>query len=163
MSLTITHPVWTTATSSPAKVAMATVQAIMISGRYRTESLCSKWKPQSSGYCLLSPACSSSVEDLEHILCNCIALNPTRDKLISFSLNYCAKSPNHIAALITKFLLVPNPEFCQFLLDCSTMPEVIKSCDVFGRDILIELFNVTRTWVYTLHKERLRKLGRWRH
>ena len=163
MSLTKTHPIWTTATSSPAKVAMATVQAVMISGRYRTESLCSKWKPQSSGCCLLSQDCSSSVEDLEHILRHCTALDPTRAKLTTFSLKYCDKTPNHVASLITKFLIDPNPEFCQFLLDCSTIPEVIKTCDVFGRSVLNELFNVTRTWVYTLHKDRLRKLGRWRH
>ena len=37
MSLTAPHPLWWTAGSSPSKVAMATtIQAQMISGRYRT-------------------------------------------------------------------------------------------------------------------------------
>ena len=37
MSLTSPHPVWWTAGSSPAKIAMATVQSWMISGRYITQ------------------------------------------------------------------------------------------------------------------------------
>ena len=41
MSLTSSHPMFTTAGSSPAKVAMALVQSVMLSGRYRTEGLCS--------------------------------------------------------------------------------------------------------------------------
>ena len=62
---------------------------------------------------------------------------------------------NHIAAPIKKFLIVPNPEFCQFLLDSSAMPEVIKTCDTFGLDVIIQLFNITRSWVYIHHTERL--------
>ena len=37
MSLTEPHPLWTSAGSSPAKIAMATVQAQMLSGKYRTQ------------------------------------------------------------------------------------------------------------------------------
>ena len=40
MYLTTPHPLWTTAGASPSKIAMATVQARMISGKYPTQVLC---------------------------------------------------------------------------------------------------------------------------
>ena len=80
------HDLWTTAGSSPARVAMATVQAQMISGRYRTQQLCSHWSPHTTGFCLLSSSCASTIEDLPHILSCCLALLPARENLQRFSL-----------------------------------------------------------------------------
>ena len=161
MSLATPHPVWTSAGSSPAKVSMATVQAQMLSGRYRTESLCSHWKSHSSGSCLLSPSCSSTTEDLEHILYKCCALEATRVKLMDFSLKYCMNVPP-LTSIIKHFLSAPSQDFCQFLIDCSTLSEVIAATRLHGQQYVHHhLFNITRTWVYTLHKERLRILGRW--
>ena len=54
MSLTKVHPIWFTAGSSPSKVAMATIQARMVSGRYRTEYLCRHWSNNIHGYCHVS-------------------------------------------------------------------------------------------------------------
>ena len=59
MSLHKPHPIWSTAGSSPSKVAMATIQAQMLSGRYRTQLLCSHWTPGSNKCCQLSPSCST--------------------------------------------------------------------------------------------------------
>ena len=115
MSLVKTHPVWSSAGSSPSKVTMATVQAQMLSGRYRTESLCSKWKPECTGVCLLSPLCSSTPEDLKHILQDCIALIPTRQNLLVFTRRYCENFPD-MSSLVFYFLDPSNPEYCQFLI-----------------------------------------------
>ena len=79
MSLKSPHPIWTTAGSSPSKVALATIQAQMLSGRYRTQLLCSHWSPLSSQCCQLSQACSNIVEDIPHILRDCEALRATRE------------------------------------------------------------------------------------
>ena len=69
MSLTRPHPLWYTAGSSPSKVAMASIQALMISGRYRSEALFRHWAPKNkNGFCLLSPTCSETVETIQHIL-----------------------------------------------------------------------------------------------
>ena len=161
MSLTKPHPIWTSAGSSPSKVTMATVQARMLSGRFRTESLCSKWKINCTGKCLLSSSCSSEKEDLEHILSQCPALDPTRKKLTDFARKYCQEVPD-ISNLIIDFLQPSNVNFCQFLIDCSTMPRVVKAAQELGEQYVHHhLFNVTRTWIYTLHKERLKLLGRW--
>ena len=160
MSLMTPHPLWITAGSSPSKIAMATIQAKMISGRYRTERLCSHWSKNKDGFCLLSSSCVTTVEDLPHILSSCSALTATRDKLMNFTIEYGQSVPP-IAHLITEHCTPSSPTFCQFLLDCSTIPDVLLATQTHGTDVLFHLFNITRTWVYSLHKERMKLLGRW--
>ena len=82
MSLSSPHPIWTTAGPSPYQVCMSTIQAIMLSGRYRTELLCSHWSQNKSGYCI-APSCKSQgkVVYLHHILASFRSLDPTRQKL----------------------------------------------------------------------------------
>ena len=133
----------------------------MLSGRYRTEALCRHWKPHSDGSCLLSSSCSSVIEDLEHILYQCCALEPTRIKLKDYTVNYCRNVPS-LSPVITKFLSTSSHDFCQFLIDCSTLPDVIAATRLLGREYVHHhLFSITRTWVYSLHKARLKILGRW--
>ena len=164
MSLTTTHPVITTAGSSPYRVNMSTVQCLMMSGRYRSEALCSHWSQSGSKACT-APSCQGLgiTEDLSHILAFCGSLNPTRNKLADFTVNFLRKL-NHPAAskLIQIFCLPSNPSFCQFLVDCSSIPEVISAFQEFGPEVHQHLFHVTRVWCYCLHRDRLRRLGRWR-
>ena len=164
MSLTTPHPLWTTAGSSPFKIVMATTQSHMISGRYRTQSLCSKWSnSDKSGHCPLSKECAAlgQIEDLEHLLNTCIALQPTREKLHKFTHKYCSDHPN-IIGLVSELCNQSSPDFCQFLLDCSAIPKVqVFANQNENSDIFNHLFHISRTWVYTLHKNRLKILGRW--
>ena len=165
MSLTRPHPLWTTAGSSPSKVAMASIQAVMISGRYRSESICRHWSPKNKdGFCLLSPSPSGSktVETLTHILYFCVSLQPTRDKLKLLALNYSAGVPE-IRDIVINYLVYPtDPDLtCQVLLDCSVVPCVISAVQHHGRLVLDHLFHITRIWVYNLHKQRMKILGRW--
>ena len=162
MSLASPHPIWATAGSSPAMVAMATVQAQMVSGRYRTQQLCSHWSPHTSGFCLLSKSCSSTLEDLTHILSSCHALLPAREKLQRFTLNYIENHPI-IKQIVLPLCQPSHHQFCQFILDCSVLPQVILAHQLHGNIIHHHLFLISRTWAYSLHKERLKKLGRWNH
>ena len=155
MSLNRIHPIWSTAGSSPSKVIMATIQARMVS-----EYLCRHWSKNVHGVCLLSVSCKSTIEDLPHILLDCPALQPTRDKMVSFTMDFCRKNP-HLCQLILQYLSPYHPLFCQFLLDCSVVPETILLTQIHGSETLNHLFHVTRTWCYTLHRERLKLLGRW--
>ena len=161
MSLTKTHLIWTTAGPSPYQVTMSTVQAIMISGRYRTELLCSKWTPHSTGYCK-APSCRDGghSEDLHHILAVCDSLEPTRQKLLDFTVKFCSRNPL-IQPIVFELCNKWHPQFCQFLIDCSVLPAVISITQVLGPDVLNLLFRITRTWCYCLHKRRLQILGRW--
>ena len=161
MSLSSPHPLWTTAGSSPAQVAMATVQAQMLSGRYRSESLCRHWSSKNkNGFCLL-PSCKGLVEDLPHILSSCSGLASIREKLVRFTLDYCSNSAPVLNDIVTSLCKPQNPNFIQFLLDCSCLPEVILAAQEYGDGVLAHLFRISRTWVYSLHRTRLKKLGRW--
>ena len=162
MSLTSPHPLWLTAGSSPSKVTMATVQSLMVSGRYRTESLCSNWSKNKTGVCLLSPECSNTKEDIPHILKSCQALAKTRGKLISFTHEYSDKLPADIKQLSLQLCNQDSPTFVQFLLDCSVLPSVITATQLHGNVVLDYLFSISRTWVYCLHRERLKILGLWK-
>ena len=138
---------------------MATIQSRILSGRYRTELLCSHWS-NSTGNCHLSTSCQNQPENVEHILRFCSALQPTRKKLFEFTRNYCADH-TLICDLVDIYMKLDSPYFCQFLVDCSILPEVIKSVQHHGSIIHHHLFNITRIWCYAIHRERLKILGRW--
>ena len=79
---------------------------------------------------------------------------------MKFTVEYCEKFPQ-FKELILSFCDPDLPIFCQFLLDCSTLPTVIVAYNLHGNIVHEHLFEISRTWVYTLHKTRLKKLGRW--
>ena len=160
-SLTKPHPLWLTAGASPYQVTKALVQAKMLSGRYRTERLMRHWSKNKDGNCLL-PSCDGLSEDLEHILVTCKSLSVTRQSLASFTKDYAIRFPQ-IASIVQFYCSPTNPQFVQFLLDCSCLPDVIVTAQMFGEDILHHLFRITRTWCYSLHRSRLKLLGRWHH
>ena len=162
MSLTSPHPLWTSAGSSPANIAMATTQARMLSGRYKSERLCRHWSKNKNGFCLLSPECSRTVEDIPHILRDCEALRETRDNLVNYTIEYCKSIPNYISELLMTLTDISSPTFCQFLLDCSVVPSVIRAAQIYDSvTVYHHVFTVTRTWIYSLHKRRMKILGRW--
>ena len=137
-------------------------QAQMLSGRYRTQHLCSLWSPNTSEFCQLSPECATTVEDIDHILKFCPALSKTRKKLLNYSLSYCDNF-DAIKTIGEKYCHPAHPQFCQFLLDCSTLSDVIRTAQIYDDSVLEYLFNITRTFCYNMHKERLKILGRWNH
>ena len=162
MSLKKPHPIWLTAGSSPAKVRKATIQARMLSGRYRTEALCRHWcTTNRKGVCLMSPECSETLEDMEHILQHCPALNDTRRYLLNYTEAYVSKLPLPVADLISSHCSPSSSFYCQFLLDCSSLPSVIALLQEHGSSFLYDLFEVSRTWVFAIHRDRLRCLNRW--
>ena len=163
MSLVAPHPLWTTAGSSPSKVAMATVTAVMVSGRYATEALSRHWTFNLSGVCLLSPDCKDVVEDLPHVIKTCPALNQVRVSLSDYTRKYTKEKVDKkdIRDLILTLSNPTSPYFFQYLLDCSCLPPVVQLVQQHGRDALHHLFAVSRTWTFVLHRERLKILGRW--
>jgi hypothetical protein len=162
MSLISNHPIFTIAGSSPSKVAMASVQAaVMLSGRYRTEALCSHWSKKKRGVCLLSDSCSNTVDDINHILTSCPAFDKTRNNFIKYTENYVKKLPFEFQVLLQQLCSSSNPSFCDFLLDASSQPQVISAVQLHGRLLLHHTFCVTRIWIFVIHRERLKMLGRW--
>ena len=146
MSLKSPHPLWVSAGSSSDEVSKAIIQAQMLSGRYRTELLCSHWSGNSQGFCL-TPQCKENhiVEDIEHILAWCSSLEPSRLKLVNFTKSFSLAHPI-LSPILEKYCLQVNPLFCQFLLDCSCLPDVITLSQTHGPILLHQLLYVGRTW-----------------
>ena len=163
MSLSRAHPIWTTSKNNPYETNKAIIQARFLSGRYRTESLCRFWSDNTVGVCLLHSCVNNQItEDVSHILVICDSLASVRDQLLAFFSNYGVSHP-HLRPVITGFLSSSNFSYkTQFLLDCSVLPEIIQLQQHYGQIVLDELFHITRTWCFTIHRERLRRLDRWK-
>ena len=161
MTLSKPHPIFISAGSSSYEVSKATVQALFLSGRYRTEKLSRHWSTNPEGFCQC-PSCLGHqvVEDEEHILLHCGSLAPTRTSLAMLTVSYSKSNPL-IGPLLLTYTNPEHPDFCQFLVDCSVLPEVITLTQQFGEFVLFKLFKVTRAWCYSLHRDRLKLLGRW--
>ena len=163
MSLSSPHPLWLTTGSNPYEVNKATIQARMLSGRYRTEELRSHWSANTEGACLLASCTGlNTLEDIAHILLECESLRGIRTRIERFCTQYIS-THRDIFNIVNDFFMSDNRnDKTQFLLDCSSSPEVIACHQILGNQVLNDLFYITRTWCYALHRERLRLLGRWR-
>ena len=130
----------------------------MLSGRYRSGSLLKHFSPSISGVCEL---CLQEEEDLPHILLpRCPLLQERRVHLIEYSRNILQNYP--YCAEIFEEILNDNTKdnFVQFVLDCSIMPAVIRASQLDKNSLAI-LFKICRTWCYSMHRTRLKLLGRW--
>jgi hypothetical protein len=157
MSLTKPHPIWSTAGSNPYEVSKAVQQARFLSGRYRSEYLSRHWTNNKEGYCL-SPTCSNEVESVDHILIHCRAYNECKRRLYSLWLS----SPNPaVIKLVTEAFSEETDYLLQFIIDCSVLPSVINAVQAQGPEILDDLFYLTRTWCFSVHRYRMKMLGRW--
>ena len=136
------------------------VQLRLLSGRARLGSLLRHFSPANTGLCEL---CSLEVEDLAHFLLpRCPRLQERADVLHQYMLTMLHESP--ICSQILNNILTGAKKdqdiWLQFVLDCSVMPEVISAAQA-DDSVLHLLFKITRTWCYSLHRTRLKLLGRW--
>ena len=166
MSLKSPHPIFLTAGPFPYKVSMATVQAVMLSGRYPCDSLLRHWSTKISGKCVISSSCNDNgiADDLQHILQDCPALQATRVKLSDFTKSYIVDNglPRDLDRIICFSFEPTYAHFTSFLIDCSSFPYVISAVQSLGTDVLFHLFTLSRIWNYSLHKERLKLRGEWK-
>ena len=139
------------------EVGKAATQAVFLSSRYRSEQLCRHWSTNKLGVCL-APTCVNQGESIEHILIFCPAYVRARERLKLLWLSF--EDPV-IHDLVSNALLDHPEKFMQFLLDCSVIPTVISAAQLHGQIIFQSLFYLTRTWCFTIHRERLNLLNRW--
>ena len=160
MSLAKPHPIWTSAGSSPYEVRKATVQARMLSGRYRTCWLRRHWSGDPTGVCRV-PGCSGVPGTLGHIVtreCPGLANAYTRATAIWISF---LRDNLHLLPIISYFSNADPLVFLSFLLDPSTHPPVIALAQKSGSLIIDQLCYMTRTWLFYIHKERLKLMKLW--
>ena len=152
------HPLWWTCSSSPSAVRSATVMAKMLSGRYRSCWLRRHWT-QESGACRL-PGCGFLPGDVAHILSGeCPALQPYLATTLQHLLDMLSPNPHLLYPVMTA-LHGDRDAMTSFILDPSTDPYVIRLMQHYGRvPVLKPLFQVSRAWVWSAHRARMRMLG----
>ena len=157
MSLCKTHPIWSTAGSNPHEISKAVQQARFVSGRYRSWNITRQGSEESEGFCL-SPTCTEQVETVEHVLVECGAYNLCKARLYSLWLS----TPNKAALrLVLEALSSETSYLLQFILDCSVLPSVRSAVEINGPQLLKDLFYLTRSWCFSVHRQRMKMLGRW--
>ena len=155
MSLKTPHLLWQTTGSNPYEVAKAIQQARFLSGRYRSACLERHWSTNREGICF---NCKEEPETIEHILITCVAYQETKRRL--FRLWLSSKNPI-VYELVLGALSSDREYLLQFLLDCSTIPVVIRAAQIHGFELYNELFYLTRTWCFSIHRQRMKGLGSW--
>ena len=56
-------------------------------------------------------------------------------------------------------LTKPSANLMQFLLDASVLPETQHLVRTTGVAVLYQIFSLTRTWCYSIHRERLKVIN----
>ena len=159
MSLSQPHPLWTTCDANPFEVNKAVVVAKMMSGRYRSDYLCRHWTPTNSeGWCLLCRD-RSGPGDISHLLGSCITLQDKRDSLFIYW-DEQVSTNIHIKEIIENVKNADSKTFTQFVLDPSVHPAVISAVQK-GQIDLKQIFRLTRTFCYGIHRRRAQLLGRF--
>ena len=161
MSLCKPHPIWTSAGSSPYEVRKATIQARMLSGRYRTCWLRRHWSGDQSGTCQI-PGCSGEPGTLRHLATGeCPGLATALVRAVALWSSFLKDNPV-LFPLVQEFSLGDPDEFLAFLVDPTTRPPVITLSQTYGTTIIEQLCYMTRTWLFYMHKERLKLLKLWK-
>ena len=160
MSLTKPHKLWTTAGKNSYEVSKSRIQLLFLSSQYPCAQLSRHWSHDNPQGICSHGECSQDlqVESREHILLHCSAYSATRTKLIATCLRV-QDSVTH--SLITGFLLGQKQRLMQCLLDCSVIPEVICAAQCYGDHIYENLFYLSRTWCFSLDRERMKRLKKW--
>ena len=160
MSLSTTHPIFSTCGNSPYQVAKAAVQARYLSGRGRVEALTKHWDmANQEGICSLCKDVEPVVGTLEHILLSggCPALAEARLTMLSFFQAYMVSRP-YLLPLMQACWETEEPLTMQLILDCSVIPLIIKTSQESSQPILKDIFYMMRTFVFKIYTTRRRLL-----
>ena len=66
---------------------------------------------------------------------------------------------HHLLPIIEHFRLAEHSIFLSFLLDLSTLPPGISLAQKLGPEIIDQLCYMTRTWLFCVHKNRLKLMN----
>ena len=160
MSLSTTHPLFTSCGTAPYEVSKAVIQARWLSGRARVESLTRHWDSNNKeGICPLCNIVKPTVGTIEHFLLSggCPALVEARLEMLSFFQSYMVPRP-YLFPVFQALWGHDDLMTTQLLLDCSVIPEVIKLCQESEKPVMQEIFYMTRTYVFKIYVTRRRLL-----
>ena len=93
----------------------------------------------------------------------CQGLASAKVRAVALWRNFLREEPN-LFPLIHDLSLGDPQSFLGFLVDPTTRTRVISLAQYFGAnyDVIGKLCYMTRTWLFIMHKERLKLLGLWK-
>ena len=157
LSLTQPHPIFTSLQGNPYELRAASVQALLLCGRYRTEKLRRHWSRNREGYCINQECYNlKQVESREHFLLHCRSFSDERRRLHRIITDFSADKPVLKNLLDNYFFIDDNTVRMQFILDPSVLPNVISAAQIFGGVIHQLCFKVSRLWCRSLHAARMK-------
>ena len=152
------HQIWESCGGSRTAVRSATIQARLLSGRYRCDALSSKWSGLSD-HCS-HPGCGKRPGDIVHYLSgDCLPLSSALRLNLSRGLSRLEPHPQlHFAV---NNALRQDPEYwVKFILDPSTDPLVIAIRQESGSRAIWPIFRLARSFIWCMHQHRQRFLKR---
>ena len=142
------------------EIRKATVQARMLSGRYRTCWLRRHWSGDPTGNCRV-PGCSGVPGTLQHLATGeCPGLGNAYIRATALWNSFLRENPL-LFPITSQYSLADPADFLSFLVDPITLPPVIALSQTHGSEINNKLCYMTRTWLFYMHKERLKLLRLW--
>ena len=134
----------------------------MLSGRYRTCWLTRHWSDNPTGNCSL-PTCrlNPTPGTLSHILTECKDLLPARKRVFSLWTDHMQEKPDLMSIIMKYTANSESSLFVQFLLDCTVLSDVRALKKQLGDWVHDSLLYLTRTFCFSVHKSRLKLLGKW--
>ena len=77
-----------------------------------------------------------------------------------FSLCYkVSQESKELSTIINKIISSDDQLLVQLILDCTVLPDVIKTTSTSGTYIRDRLLYIGRTWCHSIHSERMNQLG----
>ena len=144
------HPMWLSCGDSSSAVEAATLQAKIMSGKYKDDKYVSHYETNSNGACAL---CSHFPGDFVHLLSgHC----PPLYRALSSTLNQSFCVLSDVPFLIPPVLAALQRDsvgWTAFLLDPSTDPEVIPIAQEMGNQSIWPLFKFSRAYIWSMHHE----------
>ena len=98
---------------------------------------------------------------LPHILTECVDLQPARSRVLRLWVEYLKENPVYFPVVQKYTESSDKQQFVQFLLDCTVLSDVITLRQKFGLAVHDSLLYLTRSFCFSIHKYRLKLLGKW--
>ena len=151
------HPIWSSCGSSASAVKAATVQARLLTGRYQHDLLRSKWDG-GDGSCRIQ-GCGAPDSDTIHLLSGqCAPLRPFLSNTLKYNLKFLEDYPDILQTVLSALSGSPF-DWVTYLLDPSCDPILIQISQMKGPNYIWPVFKLSRSLIWTMHKNRLKLLG----
>ena len=131
----------------------------MLSVCYVTDKLSRHWNQNKLGLCTIPGCTGDESGSLEHYLLFCPALSSARLNVMQLSQKISLEHEALRNILQNTFSNQKTENIVQFLLDCSSVPEIVTLSQSDNSYLVDRLFYLSRTWCYSIHRSRMNRLG----